>query len=291
MYAGPGGNRGVLTAWDPVRAQGRRGRSRRTCRCGAGRSPPPATWCSTARSTAGSRRSTRASGKLLWKFKTESGIIGQPISYRGPDGRQYVAIYSGVGGWVGGLVSDGFDPGDPTGGLGIFNAVQGPARQDPARREALCLRPAALACCCSCALAGCDREARDPRGSPLPESAPLVSAALSPTTPTRAPAITRTTLCSQQRAALYFHWMNCNGCHSEGGGGIGPGADGRQVALRQLDGEHRPDDRQRPSERHAGVRRQDDPAADLAGRRVRSFAGRARAAIAAQRAQRGPERR
>jgi glucose dehydrogenase len=64
------------------------------------------------------------SGKLLWRFKTGSGIIGQPVSYRGPDGRQYVAVYSGVGGWIGGLVSNGFDPGDPTGGLGIFNAVQ-----------------------------------------------------------------------------------------------------------------------------------------------------------------------
>ena len=32
------------------------------------------------------------SGKLLWKFKAGSGIIGQPISYRGPDGRQYIAV-------------------------------------------------------------------------------------------------------------------------------------------------------------------------------------------------------
>ena len=34
-----------------------------------------------------------------------SGIIGQPITYRGPDGRQYVAILSGVGGWAGAVVS------------------------------------------------------------------------------------------------------------------------------------------------------------------------------------------
>ena len=37
-------------------------------------------------------------GKVLWSQKLGSGIIGQPISYLGPDGRQYVAIYAGVGG-------------------------------------------------------------------------------------------------------------------------------------------------------------------------------------------------
>jgi hypothetical protein len=40
-----------------------------------------------------------------------------------------VAIFDGVGGWVGALVSAGLDPGDPTGGLGMFNAVKDlPAR-------------------------------------------------------------------------------------------------------------------------------------------------------------------
>ena len=34
-------------------------------------------------------------GALLWQFKTGSGIIGQPITYKGPDGHQYVAVLSG----------------------------------------------------------------------------------------------------------------------------------------------------------------------------------------------------
>ena len=38
-------------------------------------------------------------GELLWRYKVDSGIIGQPISYRGPDGHQYIAVLSGVGGW------------------------------------------------------------------------------------------------------------------------------------------------------------------------------------------------
>jgi len=30
-------------------------------------------------------------GELKWQFKTGSGIIGQPVAYRGPDGHEYVA--------------------------------------------------------------------------------------------------------------------------------------------------------------------------------------------------------
>jgi alcohol dehydrogenase (cytochrome c) len=38
------------------------------------------------------------SGKVLWSQRLGSGIIGQPVTYTGPDGRQYIAIYAGVGG-------------------------------------------------------------------------------------------------------------------------------------------------------------------------------------------------
>jgi alcohol dehydrogenase (cytochrome c) len=64
------------------------------------------------------------SGKLLWKFKTGSGIIGQPVTYRGPDGKQYVAILSGVGGWAGAIVTGGLDPSDPTAAMGFANAMK-----------------------------------------------------------------------------------------------------------------------------------------------------------------------
>ena len=40
-------------------------------------------------------------GEVLWKFKTPSGIIGNPMTYAGPDGKQYVAVLSGIGGWSG----------------------------------------------------------------------------------------------------------------------------------------------------------------------------------------------
>ena len=37
-------------------------------------------------------------GKLLWQQKLSSGIVGQITSYTGPDGRQYIAVPTGVGG-------------------------------------------------------------------------------------------------------------------------------------------------------------------------------------------------
>ena len=37
-------------------------------------------------------------GKLLSKFKVGSGVVGNPITYSGPDGKQYVAVYAGIGG-------------------------------------------------------------------------------------------------------------------------------------------------------------------------------------------------
>lgn len=37
-------------------------------------------------------------GEVLSKFKVGSGVVGNPITYRGADGKQYVAVYAGIGG-------------------------------------------------------------------------------------------------------------------------------------------------------------------------------------------------
>ena len=97
---GPGGNRGEFSAWDPVRRR-RRGASAKTCRCGAARSRPPATSSSTGRSTGWFKAVDARTGAMLWQFQTASGIVGQPVAYRGPDGHEYIAVLSGVGGWAG----------------------------------------------------------------------------------------------------------------------------------------------------------------------------------------------
>jgi PQQ-dependent dehydrogenase (methanol/ethanol family) len=123
MYAGPGGNRGVFTAWDVAA-----GRKRWAI-------PERFPVWSGALATAGDvvfygtmdgwfKAVDARSGAPLWQFKTGSGIIGQPIAYRGPDGKQYVAILAGVGGWAGAIVSGGLDPRDGTGANGFVNAMK-----------------------------------------------------------------------------------------------------------------------------------------------------------------------
>src|ERR1700733_4179089 len=53
------------------------------------------------------------SGKVLSKFKVGSGVVGNPITYRAPDGRQYVAVYAGIGGdWA--LLAGDTRSDDPT---------------------------------------------------------------------------------------------------------------------------------------------------------------------------------
>jgi PQQ-dependent dehydrogenase (methanol/ethanol family) len=122
MYAGPGGHRGEFTAWDPVTGK----------EVWKIKEPFPV-W-SGAVVTAGDvvfygtmegwfKALNARTGELLWQFKTGSGIIGQPIVYRGPDGKQYVAILSGVGGWAGAIVAGGLDPRDGSAALGFVNAM------------------------------------------------------------------------------------------------------------------------------------------------------------------------
>jgi hypothetical protein len=45
------------------------------------------------------------------------------VTYQGPDGKQYVAILSGVGGWSGAIVAADLDPRDATAALGFVNAM------------------------------------------------------------------------------------------------------------------------------------------------------------------------
>jgi lanthanide-dependent methanol dehydrogenase len=61
-------------------------------------------------------------GQVLWQFKTGSGIIGNPMTFTGPDGHQYVAVYSGIGGWAG-AIALGLSADDPTAALGATGAM------------------------------------------------------------------------------------------------------------------------------------------------------------------------
>jgi PQQ-dependent dehydrogenase (methanol/ethanol family) len=61
-------------------------------------------------------------GKLLWKFKTPSGIIGNTNAW-GHKGKEYVGVLSGVGGWAGIGMAAGLV--NPTDGLGAVGAYKG----------------------------------------------------------------------------------------------------------------------------------------------------------------------
>ncbi len=63
-------------------------------------------------------------GKELYKFKTPSGIIGNVTTYE-HDGKQYIAVLSGVGGWAGiGLAAGLTDPSAGLGAVGGYAALK-----------------------------------------------------------------------------------------------------------------------------------------------------------------------
>jgi len=63
------------------------------------------------------------SGKVLFQVQLESGIVGNPMTYTGPDGKQRVAIYSGVGGFAGAVVSGRLSTDDPYAALGAVGVM------------------------------------------------------------------------------------------------------------------------------------------------------------------------
>jgi alcohol dehydrogenase (cytochrome c) len=121
MYAGPGGNRGEFIAWDPV--------TRKKVWSIKENFPVWSGVAVTASDVAfygtmdGWFKAVNAkTGEELWKSKVGSGVVGQPVTYKGPDGKQYVAILAGVGGWSGAIVAGNLDPRDATAALGFVNA-------------------------------------------------------------------------------------------------------------------------------------------------------------------------
>lgn len=59
-------------------------------------------------------------GKILWQMKMPSGVVGNPITYT-HDGKQYVAVLTGVGGWGAIGITNGLKK--ATAGLGAVNAT------------------------------------------------------------------------------------------------------------------------------------------------------------------------
>jgi len=123
MHRAPGAPRGELAAWDPV--------ARR--KAWTAREAFPI-W-SGALATAGDlvfygtmdgwfKAVDARSGKELWKFRTASGIVGQPVSFTDGDGHQCIAVLAGVGGWAGLVVSNDLDTRDGTAAGGFVEAMK-----------------------------------------------------------------------------------------------------------------------------------------------------------------------
>lgn len=110
-YPGPGGNLGSFMAWDASTGK----------KVWEVKEDFP-TW-SGALTTAGDvafygtldgwfKTVDAKTGKVLSKFKVGSGVVGNPITFKGPDGKQYVAVYAGIGGdWL--LLAGDVNSADP----------------------------------------------------------------------------------------------------------------------------------------------------------------------------------
>ncbi len=122
MYPGPGGFRGEFFAWDA--ATGKKVWSIKDAFPLWGGALATATDLVFYGTMTGEFRAVDArTGKQLWQTKLPSGIIGSPVTFNGPDGKQYVAIYSGVGGWMGAIVPGNLSIDDPWAALGATGAV------------------------------------------------------------------------------------------------------------------------------------------------------------------------
>jgi PQQ-dependent dehydrogenase (methanol/ethanol family) len=110
--AGPGGHLGAFVAWDASR--GRRVweiKERFPVWSGAVATGGDVVFYGTL--DGWFKAADARSGRVLWTFKVGSGVVGAPITYTGPDGKQYVAVYSGIGGdWA--LLSGDLRSDDPT---------------------------------------------------------------------------------------------------------------------------------------------------------------------------------
>ena len=123
MYSGPGGYRGEFMAWDPIERK----------KVWAIHENFPV-WTGTLM-TAGDvafygtldrwfKAVDARSGALLWQFHAGSGFVGQPVTYKGADGAQYVAILSGAGGWPAAVAAAKIDPRVRNAALGFVGATQ-----------------------------------------------------------------------------------------------------------------------------------------------------------------------
>ncbi len=123
MYPGPGGYQGELVAWDVAHEKPAWSVKETALPVYSGVLATAGDLVFYGTMDGWFRAVDARSGSLLWQFHTGSGIVGNPTTFIGPDGKQYVAIYSGVGGWMGAVASPDVSADDPSAGLGVVGAM------------------------------------------------------------------------------------------------------------------------------------------------------------------------
>lgn len=66
-----------------------------------------------------------STGKVLWQTRLASGIVSNPITFIGPDGKQYIAVYCGIGGALGGPDFPSISANSPEAAGGMMNVMKG----------------------------------------------------------------------------------------------------------------------------------------------------------------------
>ena len=124
MYPGPGGYQGELIAWDVANAK-------KVWSVKEADLPVYSGVLSTAGDVVfygtmdGYFRALDArDGKVLWQMKLSSGIVGNPMTFLGADGKQYIAIYVGIGGWMGAVALPSLSTDDDYAALGVVGAMK-----------------------------------------------------------------------------------------------------------------------------------------------------------------------
>jgi quinohemoprotein ethanol dehydrogenase len=122
-------NRGTLVAWDPIKQKA------------AWKIDQPWPWNGGTLATAGNLvfqgdpygffHAYRAdTGKELWKFQSQRGVMAGPISYR-VKGVQYIAVIGGYGGSMGMATSSSFMRRPPPNGVMMAFRIDGKAKLAP----------------------------------------------------------------------------------------------------------------------------------------------------------------
>ncbi|MBV9829361.1 MAG: PQQ-binding-like beta-propeller repeat protein [Alphaproteobacteria bacterium] len=62
-------------------------------------------------------------GRMVWQYRAASQVAGQPVTGRGPDGKQYIAVLAGLAGPAGRSAADEIDTLDRTAAQGFANAI------------------------------------------------------------------------------------------------------------------------------------------------------------------------